>query len=140
MRCWEIGTEAENRLTNHFQRRSRMPPSNPSKRPRQARRAERKLSTTVPPRPRTHAFTGCLTCRERHVKCDLGQPACQNCTRLKVPCEGYARKYSWMSPKGPGQRRRLSDPDSVEEAEESQSSRRVLFSGKLQTFTTKDKD
>ncbi|CZR61358.1 uncharacterized protein PAC_11254 [Phialocephala subalpina] len=93
--------------------------------PRQTRRAQRKPSVAVQPRPRTHAFTGCLTCRERHVKCDLGKPSCNNCSRLKVPCEGYARKYSWIPPKFPGQRRRLSDPDPVEEAEESQSSRRA---------------
>lgn len=66
------------------------------------------------------------------MKCDLGQPTCKNCARLKVPCEGYARKYSWIPPKLLGQQRRLSDPDSIEEVEESQSSRRVLFSGENQ--------
>ncbi|KAK0121730.1 hypothetical protein ONS95_010016 [Cadophora gregata] len=81
-----------------------------------------------PPRPRTHAFTGCLTCRERHVKCDLGQPSCHNCTRLKVPCEGYSRKYTWVSPKILRKGRRVIDRGSQEEVEEGQSSRRVLFS------------
>ncbi|KAI9047945.1 hypothetical protein LZ554_007747 [Drepanopeziza brunnea f. sp. 'monogermtubi'] len=97
----------------------------PAKKPRPRR------STADPapqPRPRTHAFTGCLTCRERHVKCDLGQPTCRNCARLKVSCEGYSRKYSWMPPKMPEGRGRVSDTKSQPGVEESQTSRRVLFS------------
>ena len=105
---------------------SRMPAR--KSRTRQAR-AQRASVAAPPPRPRTHAFTGCLTCRERHVKCDLGEPHCQNCIRLKVPCEGYSRKYTWVSPKVLEKGRRVSDPESPEEVEESQSSRRVLFSG-----------
>jgi len=88
-------------------------------------------------RSRTHAFTGCLTCRQRHVKCDLGQPLC-NCHRLKIPCEGYMRKYSWLPPKILGgkdsskyNRRKLGLGDSSRDVDESQSSRRVLFSGNL---------
>ncbi|KAH7348421.1 fungal-specific transcription factor domain-containing protein [Rhexocercosporidium sp. MPI-PUGE-AT-0058] len=91
-------------------------------------RAQRVATAPPAPRPRTHAFTGCLTCRERHVKCDLGQPACHNCTRLKVPCEGYSRKYTWVPPKVPEASRRLSDPGLMDEVDEGQSSRRVLFS------------
>ncbi|MAD81624.1 MAG: hypothetical protein CL912_01560 [Deltaproteobacteria bacterium] len=98
-------------------------------RTRQARTQRAAVAPPPPPRPRTHAFTGCLTCRERHVKCDLGEPHCQNCIRLKVPCEGYSRKYTWVSPKILEKGRRVSDPESPEEVEESQSSRRVLFSG-----------
>jgi Fungal Zn(2)-Cys(6) binuclear cluster domain len=26
--------------------------------------------------------TGCLTCRERHLKCDEGMPDCQNCRKV----------------------------------------------------------
>jgi len=92
-------------------------------------------------RPRTHDFTGCVTCRERHVKCDLGQPLCNNCLRLNIPCEGYVRKYSWLpsrtvfggksSRKSTRQNPKLEEP--VEDVEENQSSRRVLFSGSLRS-------
>lgn len=30
--------------------------------------------------------TGCLTCRERHLKCDEGKPICQNCKKSNRPC------------------------------------------------------
>jgi arginine metabolism regulation protein II len=70
------------------------------------------------------------------VKCDLGQPLCNNCCRLKIPCEGYIRKYSWLPPKifdgkrsSNYDRRRPGPGESIEDAEENQSSRRVLFSG-----------
>ncbi|KAH7412736.1 fungal-specific transcription factor domain-containing protein [Cadophora sp. MPI-SDFR-AT-0126] len=100
----------------------------PAKKSKTRQTRAQRATVAPPPRPRTHAFTGCLTCRERHVKCDLGQPACDNCTRLKVPCEGYSRKYTWVSPKILEKGRRVSDPELLEEVEESQSSRRVLFS------------
>ncbi|PNS18795.1 Transcriptional activator protein UGA3 [Sphaceloma murrayae] len=31
--------------------------------------------------------TGCLTCRERHLKCDEGQPNCQNCKKSNRVCK-----------------------------------------------------
>ncbi|TQV97296.1 hypothetical protein V2A60_000082 [Cordyceps javanica] len=37
--------------------------------------------------PRTR--TGCLTCRERRIKCDEARPACQRCIRAWRPCGGY---------------------------------------------------
>lgn len=33
-------------------------------------------------------FTGCLTCRRRHVRCDEASPSCKNCTRLGLDCDG----------------------------------------------------
>ncbi|KAK4035048.1 hypothetical protein C8A01DRAFT_48712 [Parachaetomium inaequale] len=30
--------------------------------------------------------TGCLTCRERHLKCDEGLPECNNCRKSSRPC------------------------------------------------------
>ncbi|KAF4990753.1 hypothetical protein FGRMN_8290 [Fusarium graminum] len=35
---------------------------------------------------------GCVTCRARRLKCDEGKPECNNCTRLNLPCGGYARQ------------------------------------------------
>ena len=31
--------------------------------------------------------TGCLTCRERHLKCDEGTPTCQNCVKSNRECK-----------------------------------------------------
>ncbi|KAJ5831844.1 hypothetical protein N7474_000155 [Penicillium riverlandense] len=33
-------------------------------------------------------FTGCSICRRRHVRCDEASPACKNCTRLGLDCDG----------------------------------------------------
>ncbi|EGE01371.1 SfgA protein [Trichophyton equinum CBS 127.97] len=33
-------------------------------------------------------FSGCSTCKKRHVKCDETAPACLNCTRRGIKCDG----------------------------------------------------
>ncbi|KAL4739957.1 hypothetical protein BDV11DRAFT_204693 [Aspergillus similis] len=33
--------------------------------------------------------TGCLTCKQRRIKCDEGKPGCQNCERTGRRCQGY---------------------------------------------------
>lgn len=33
-------------------------------------------------------FTGCSTCRRRHVRCDEASPSCRNCIRLGLECDG----------------------------------------------------
>jgi hypothetical protein len=35
--------------------------------------------------------TGCLTCRERHLKCDEGKPECHNCVKSNRPCNRGVR-------------------------------------------------
>ncbi|RYF46427.1 MAG: Zn(II)2Cys6 transcription factor, partial [Cytophagaceae bacterium] len=30
--------------------------------------------------------TGCLTCRERHLKCDETKPTCNNCAKSQREC------------------------------------------------------
>jgi hypothetical protein len=35
--------------------------------------------------------TGCLTCRERHLKCDEAQPICQNCRKSNRTCRRGVR-------------------------------------------------
>ena len=35
--------------------------------------------------------TGCLTCRERHLKCDEGVPECQNCKKSSRECKRGVR-------------------------------------------------
>jgi len=34
---------------------------------------------------------GCLTCKQRRVKCDEAKPACRACKRLALCCQGYAK-------------------------------------------------
>lgn len=37
---------------------------------------------------------GCVTCKQRRVKCDEAKPECQACQRLELRCGGYSRlKY-----------------------------------------------
>lgn len=31
--------------------------------------------------------TGCFACREKHLKCDEGKPACQRCVRAGIECK-----------------------------------------------------
>ncbi|WAO91666.1 Hypothetical protein NCS54_00914600 [Fusarium falciforme] len=38
---------------------------------------------------------GCVTCRERHLRCDKAQPECDNCTKANRTCGGYARGISF---------------------------------------------
>lgn len=50
-------------------------------------------SQSAPPRKRVRrwhhrGFTGCSTCRRRHVRCDEASPACKNCLRLGLECDG----------------------------------------------------
>jgi hypothetical protein len=44
-------------------------------------------ATNKPKRVRT----GCLTCRERHLKCDEGLPNCQNCRKSSRQCKRGVR-------------------------------------------------
>ena len=41
--------------------------------------------------------TGCITCRRRKKKCDETKPACLNCQKNAVVCEGYPLKEIWKS-------------------------------------------
>ncbi|KAL4782395.1 fungal-specific transcription factor domain-containing protein [Aspergillus varians] len=43
--------------------------------------------------------TGCVTCRRRKKKCDENKPACLNCQKNAVVCEGYPPKEIWKSGK-----------------------------------------
>ncbi|KAK3686109.1 hypothetical protein B0T22DRAFT_241469 [Podospora appendiculata] len=45
------------------------------------------LSTPEPGSSRRRTNTGCLTCRQRRVKCNEAKPLCSNCARLTLGCE-----------------------------------------------------
>ncbi|RFU34176.1 hypothetical protein B7463_g2162, partial [Scytalidium lignicola] len=57
--------------------------------------APRRLSK--PRRPtRTKTFSGCWTCRARHVKCDEQRPCCKRCLNSSLTCQGYGLRLSWV--------------------------------------------
>ncbi|KAH7009930.1 hypothetical protein EDB80DRAFT_714103 [Ilyonectria destructans] len=46
------------------------------------------VSVTLRPRkPYSRSRTGCLTCRQKHLKCDENRPFCANCVNADRPCE-----------------------------------------------------
>ncbi len=47
-------------------------------------------NTAAAARPK-RVRTGCLTCRERHLKCDEGLPECQNCRKSSRTCKRGVR-------------------------------------------------
>jgi hypothetical protein len=38
---------------------------------------------------------GCTTCKRRHRKCDETKPACRECQKHKLQCDGYGIKLQW---------------------------------------------
>src|ERR1700760_275095 len=60
---------------------------------------------------RTKTFTGCWTCRARHVKCDERRPSCLRCTNSKIYCEGYEVRLSWTSTRSSVIRRQVVNGD-----------------------------
>ena len=53
--------------------------------------APAKSNTTVMASRPKRVRTGCLTCRERHLKCDEGVPTCLNCTKSNRECKRGVR-------------------------------------------------
>lgn len=42
---------------------------------------------------------GCHLCIQRRVKCDQGQPGCQNCCKYKADCPGYSKALKFIAGK-----------------------------------------
>lgn len=60
-----------------------------------------KPPTKKPTKPRIRAWTpktrtGCLTCKNRRVKCDETKPQCLRCVKGNFRCEGYADPKAWL--------------------------------------------
>lgn len=47
---------------------------------------------------KSRAFTGCWTCRQRKVKCDVTKPTCNRCAQAKLKCLGYNIVLGWLAP------------------------------------------
>lgn len=53
---------------------------------------------------RAKVFTGCMTCRSRHLKCDEARPTCRRCADAQLKCagyHGYRAGVRWVSVEGP---------------------------------------
>lgn len=53
--------------------------------------APERPSAAAANKPAKRVRTGCLTCRERHLKCDEGLPDCQNCRKSSRICKRGVR-------------------------------------------------
>lgn len=65
-----------------------------------------KTASGQPRKPRSKSFSGCWTCRSKHVKCDEAKPACKRCQTAGVECAGYGVRLSWASVRSPSTFRR----------------------------------
>lgn len=43
------------------------------------------------------SFGGCLTCRDRRLKCDETKPSCTRCARASLTCKGYGVRLKWTN-------------------------------------------
>jgi hypothetical protein len=50
------------------------------------------------PERKRRVKTGCLTCRQRRVKCDERRPSCQRCEAANISCDGYERPRKLAPP------------------------------------------
>ncbi|PYH96016.1 C6 finger domain protein [Aspergillus ellipticus CBS 707.79] len=50
--------------------------------------------------PRKRTKTGCLTCRQRRIKCGEEKPICNNCIKSKRDCKGYGPRLVFKDPLG----------------------------------------
>ncbi|KAK2616309.1 hypothetical protein QQS21_000743 [Conoideocrella luteorostrata] len=48
--------------------------------------------------PGVPSSRGCESCRKRKKKCDLAQPSCARCMRLKIPCVGSGKQRFKFQP------------------------------------------
>ncbi|EWG51989.1 hypothetical protein FVEG_10827 [Fusarium verticillioides 7600] len=64
-------------------------------------RSPGRTASGQPRKPRTKSFSGCWTCRAKHVKCDEAKPECNRCQKAGIACEGYGVRISWASVRNP---------------------------------------
>ncbi|RHZ64025.1 hypothetical protein CDV55_100827 [Aspergillus turcosus] len=50
--------------------------------------------------PKKRTKTGCLTCRQRRIKCGEEKPVCNNCIKSKRECKGYSQRVIFKNPLG----------------------------------------
>ncbi|KAF4967434.1 hypothetical protein FSARC_5007 [Fusarium sarcochroum] len=74
--------------------------------PAESPQEPRQTASGQPRKPRSKSFSGCWTCRAKHVKCDEAKPSCNRCRRAGLECEGYGVRISWASVRNPSTYRR----------------------------------
>ncbi|KAK4214321.1 hypothetical protein QBC37DRAFT_421412 [Rhypophila decipiens] len=72
------------------------PPENPSHDPAQPGAARKRTRASKP-----KVRTGCKTCKIRHLKCDEAKPACRQCSKVRMVCDGYDHHRSPSSGESP---------------------------------------
>ncbi|KAH8728697.1 hypothetical protein GQ44DRAFT_29856 [Phaeosphaeriaceae sp. PMI808] len=70
------------------------PPSDPSPGGKPAASKKREGEATPDGKPK-RTRTGCLTCRERHLKCDETKPTCNNCSKSQRECN-WGKKLNFL--------------------------------------------
>jgi hypothetical protein len=70
------------------------PPSEPSPSSRPVPSKKRESDATPDGKPK-RTRTGCLTCRERHLKCDESKPTCNNCSKSQRDCS-WGKKLNFL--------------------------------------------
>jgi hypothetical protein len=70
------------------------PPSDPSPGGRPPASKKREGDATPDGKPK-RTRTGCLTCRERHLKCDESKPTCNNCAKSQRECN-WGKKLNFL--------------------------------------------
>ncbi|CAG9978588.1 unnamed protein product [Clonostachys byssicola] len=51
--------------------------------------------TPRPTKPKSRSRSGCVTCKEKHLKCDETKPFCQMCQSKGSKCGGYQQQLRW---------------------------------------------
>lgn len=70
------------------------PPSEPSADGRPLPSKKQEGDATPDNKPK-RTRTGCLTCRERHLKCDETKPTCSNCSKSQRECN-WGKKLNFL--------------------------------------------
>ena len=70
------------------------PPRNDSPGAKTASSKKREADATPDSKPK-RTRTGCLTCRERHLKCDETKPTCNNCAKSQRDCN-WGKKLNFL--------------------------------------------
>ena len=55
--------------------------------------SDHKRKDSLPARHRSHK--GCWTCKRKRIQCDEIRPACQQCAKKGIACEGYEIRLRW---------------------------------------------
>ncbi|RVX69107.1 hypothetical protein B0A52_06820 [Exophiala mesophila] len=97
-------------------KRPAIPKPKPSNAPKKSQAKVQPGAVTKPKQSKSR--NGCATCKKKRLKCDEKKPACDQCRKRNVTCEGYNKDFKWrpfeetvFNPK-PATKKKLSPPSS----------------------------